>query len=165
MIPKRLQAYLQKQEIAAEAVSHRTVYTAYDLAQTTGLKLEQIAKTVLLSVQPGYGEEKAKYVLAVVPASHDLVIDKIKRLLKVKKVSFAKEVVMSKLFKVKPGAMVPFGAMHKNIPVIVDSNLAKMKKILVRSGSFTDSLFVRAKDVIAASEAVVGAMTKKAKRH
>src|SRR5690242_5508459 len=103
MIPKNVQKHLDKLEVKADAVAHKTVYTAYDLAQTTGLKLESIAKNLLVKVEPYYGAAKSKFVIVVVPASHQLDFKKLAKTLKVKKVSIPKEAVMKQLYKVKPG--------------------------------------------------------------
>lgn len=161
MIPKKLQTYLNKTAIAAEAVAHRTVYTAYDLAQTTGIKLEHIAKTILVKVEPPHGETKTKHIIAVLPASHQLDLKKLKVILKAKKLSIADERVMSKLFKIKAGAITPFAAMHGNTPVFVDQALLKAKRIMARSGSFTDSLFIKPKDFIKVSGGVLTSFAKK----
>lgn len=161
MIPKKLQTYLNKTATAAEAVTHRTVYTAYDLAQTTGIKLEHIAKTILVKIEPPYGGTGAKHIIAVLPASHQLDLKKLKEILRAKKISIADERVMSKLFKIKAGAITPFSAMHGNAPVFIDRALFKAKKIMARSGSFTDSLFVRPKDFIRVSGGSLASFAKK----
>jgi len=164
MIPKKIQNYLQKIEVETESIVHKTVYTAYDLAKTTGLKLEQISKTILLKVEPPYGENKNKYIMAVLPASHQLNLVKLKKILKIKKLSIINESVMSKVFKVKEGAITAFGPIHDNIPVFIDSALIKAKKIVARSGSFTDSLLLKTKDFIKASNGKIVAFANKAKR-
>ena len=162
MIPKKLQKYLEKIEVRPDAIVHRTVYTAYDLAKTTKVKLDSIAKTMLIKVEPVI-EKKHKYVIAVLPASHGVDFKKLAKVLKVKKVSLAAENVMSKLYKIKPGALTAFGPHHKGTLVIIDKALLKSKKIIARSGSFTDSLIMSAKDFSKASAGAVGSFAKKLK--
>lgn len=164
MIPKQIQKYLDKVEVEAEAIAHRTVFTAYDLAQTTGIKLEGIAKTILVKVEPFYGENKSKYVIAVLPASHQLDFAKLKKILKVKKVSIPKEGVMTKLYKVKAGALTAFGPVHRNTPVVIDKALMKSKKIVARSGSFTESLLMKGKDLLKATEGELAVFASKTKK-
>ncbi len=164
MIPKAVQKYLDKLGIMPEAVAHRTVFTAYDLAQTTGSKLEGIAKTILVKVEPHFGEKKSKYVIAVLPASHQMDFSKLKKFLKVKKVSIPKEEIMSKVYKVKVGALTAFGPIHKDTPVIIDKALLKSKKIMARSGSFTESLFMKGKDFLKATEGELAVFAKKVKK-
>jgi prolyl-tRNA editing enzyme YbaK/EbsC (Cys-tRNA(Pro) deacylase) len=164
MIPKALQKYLDKLELKPAALSHRTVYTAYDLAKTTKLKLQDIAKSMLIKVEPPFGDKKHKYLIAVVPASHQMDFKKLAKVLKVKKVSMAAESVMAKLYKVKPGAMTPFGPFHKKTPVIIDKALLKSKKIIARGGSFTESLVMSGKEFLKSTEGVVASFAQKAKK-
>lgn len=164
MIPKPLQNYLKKIGVNAEAVAHKTVFTAYDLAQTTKFKLQDIAKTILVKVEPFYGEKKSKYVIAVLPASHQIDFAKLKKILHVKKVAIPKEQAMVKIYHIKAGALTPFGAIHKSTPVVIDRALLKSKKILVKSGSFTESLLIKGKDFIKATSGALAVFAKKAKK-
>jgi prolyl-tRNA editing enzyme YbaK/EbsC (Cys-tRNA(Pro) deacylase) len=161
MIPKKLQAYLAKIGVPAEGVVHRKVFTAYDLAKTTGAKLETIAKTILVKVEPPYGEGKSKHVILALPASHRLNLASLKKALRAKKVSIANEKMMTKLFSLKAGALTPFGAIHKRTPVIVDKALLKVKRVMARSGSFTDSIFLKPKDFLVASSGIIAQFSKK----
>lgn len=164
MIPKPIQKHLENMEVDAEAIVHRTVYTAYDLAQTTGANIESIAKTLLLKVEPYVGVNKSKYVIAVLPASHNLDLKKLQKALKVKKLSIPKEQVMTKLYKVKAGALTAFGPVHGDTPVVIDKALMKSKKIIARSGSFTESLLMKAKDFAKATGGELAAFAVKVKR-
>lgn len=161
MVPKKLQTYLAKLGVAAEAVAHKTVYTAYDLAATTGVKLEAIAKTVLVKVEPPYGETQSRHVIVTLPASHRLDLTALKRVLRVKKVMIPDERVMAKLFRMKAGALTPFGELHKRTPVILDRAILKARKVLARSGSFTDSVFLKPKDFLRATKGSLASFTKK----
>jgi len=139
-IPKKLKDYLNKNKIKHEILEHKTVYTVYDKAQTLKKKLGEIAKTLALKADK-------MYILVVVPASHRVDLAKLKKLLKVKKLEMVKETVLSKIFKVKPGTQVPFGNFHK-IPVYIDRALLKSKVIIVSAGSYTESLKMKAKDLL-----------------
>ncbi len=57
----------------------------------------------------------------------------------------AKENEMKTKFKVKPGAITPFGTIHK-VEVIVDKTLLKLKDVVLGGGSFTDSIRMKIKD-------------------
>lgn len=144
-IPQKVKNYLDKNKVKYEVLAHKCVYTAYDLANTTKKKLSEIAKTLVVKAD-------AKYILVVMPAHYRLDLGKLKKVLKAKKVEIAKENVMKKIFKVKPGAMTPFGALHKT-EVVVDKALAKSKEALFSAGSFTDSLRMKVKDYINLEEA------------
>lgn len=140
-IPKKVLNYLEKAKAKFEVLEHRTVYTAYDLAQTTKSKLQEIAKTLLVKVDKDY-------YLVVLPAHYKLDLAKVKKMLKGKKVTIAKEGEMKKKFKVKPGAITPFGGVHK-VGVIVDKSLLKVKDALFGAGSYTESVRMKVKDFIA----------------
>ncbi|MDP2684136.1 MAG: YbaK/EbsC family protein [bacterium] len=139
-IPKKLLNHLEKAKAKFDILEHRTVYTAYDLAQTTKSKLQEIAKTVLIKADKNY-------YLVVIPAHYKLDFAKIKKLLKVKKVQIAKENEMKTKFKVKPGAITPFGTIHK-AEVIIDNTLLKAKEAIFGSGSFTESIRMKIKDFL-----------------
>lgn len=163
-LPKKFQSFLEKSKISVKPVAHKTVYTAYDLAQTLKIKLNQIAKTVVLKVEPPVEQDgkKHKHILAILGAHQNLDLGKLKKILKVKKLDLDRENTMAKLFKIKPGAITPFSAFHK-VPVVIDKGLLKAKEILAGTGSFTDSVKVKAKDLVAAGGKIAGVFGKKRK--
>lgn len=42
MIPAKIKKFLEKNKIKHEVLKHRTVYTAYDMAQTLKKKLSEV---------------------------------------------------------------------------------------------------------------------------
>lgn len=135
-----------------DALTHKTVYTAYDAAQTLRKELKEIAKSLLIAT------DKA-YIIAVVPAHMRLDLGKLKQALKVKKVSIPNEKVMLKVFRVKPGTMTAFGGLH-NVEVWVDKSLLKTKHVILSAGSFTDSVRMKAKDFIELEQAKLSNFAK-----
>ncbi|MCH7492695.1 YbaK/EbsC family protein [Patescibacteria group bacterium] len=153
-IPKRILNHLDKNKIKYEIVEHRKVFTAYDLAQTLKHKLQEIAKTLLVKADK-------EYYLVVIPAHFKLDLTKLKKLLKVKKIQIAKEGEMKKKFNVKPGAITPFGTIHK-AAVVIDRTLLNAKEALFGAGSYTESIRMKVKDFIKLEEdAQVGSVGKK----
>ncbi len=147
-LPKRVEAYLAKAQKTFEHLSHKTVYTAYDLAQTLQRNLTEIGKTLLVKA------DKA-YVLVVIPASARLNLDKLKKMLKAKTVSLAPEKIMVKVLRVKAGALTAFGGLHK-LQIVVDKSLLKTKEVILQAGSFTDSIRMKVKDFIELEKAKLG---------
>ena len=139
MISKKIIAYLNKSKVKYDLVKHKKVFTAFDLSQTLKEKMHKIAKTLLVKTDK-------KYVLVVLPAHYRLDMAKVKKFLKTKKAELAPEQVMKKVFKVVPGAMTPFGSLHK-VEVILDNALIKAKDVLISAGSFTESMRLKAKDL------------------
>ncbi|MFH2136664.1 MAG: YbaK/EbsC family protein [Patescibacteria group bacterium] len=152
-IPKKLLSYLDKTKIGYKIVRHKTVYTAYDAAQTLGVKLGEIAKTLLIKADKNY-------LLAVLPASHKLDFGKLKKLVKAKKIEIAKEGMMKKMFKIKPGALSPFGQIYK-VPVYVDKGILRAKKIIAGAGTFEESVAMTAKNFLKATGGILGIFGKK----
>jgi prolyl-tRNA editing enzyme YbaK/EbsC (Cys-tRNA(Pro) deacylase) len=160
-VSKKLLKHLDQGGIAYEVVPHKKVYTAYDLAQTLGEKLDGVAKTLLVKVQLPKVEKRGEYFVVVVPASYRANFQKIKKLLKAKKVEIASEKAMDKL-GLKPGAITPFAPFH-GLEVLLDKALLKTKDVLVRAGSYTESLRVKVKDLHSQEGVTLGQFGDKTK--
>lgn len=144
-IPKKVKIYLDKHGAEYEEIAHRTVYTAFDAAQTLKKDLKDIAKNLLVQADK-------TFALVVVPADKKVDLKKLKIALGVKKVSLPSEKVMVKVLKIKPGAISSFGKLHK-MEVLVDKAMVKTKKAIFSTGSFSDSVFMKVKDFIQMEEA------------
>ncbi|HPY99823.1 MAG TPA: YbaK/EbsC family protein [bacterium] len=86
-IPIKVKKYLDKQDIDYQEIVHKTVYTAFDAAQTLKKELNQIAKNLLVQVDK-------TYVLVVVPADKKINLVKVKRAFGAKKISIPNEKLM-----------------------------------------------------------------------
>ena len=144
-IPKKVKSYLDKQGIDYEAITHKTVYTAYDAAQTLKKELKEIAKNLLIKADN-------TYALVIVPADKKLDLNKIKKALSAKNVSLPKEKVMIRILKIKPGAISSFGKLHK-LETLIDKAMLRTQKAIFSTGSLTDSVFLKVKDFIQMEEA------------
>jgi len=160
-VAKPLLKYLDKAEIKYEIVPHKKVYTAYDLAQTLGEKLDGIAKTLLVKVELPKIDKRGKHVILVIPASYRANFNKIKKSLKAKKVSMAVEKTLKKL-DLNPGAITPFGGYHK-LEILMDKALLKTKSVLVSAGAHTEALRVKVSDLHEKENATLGQFGDKAK--
>ena len=150
-LPRPLAQYLQKHKISHLAIPHRTVFTAYDLAQTLREKLDTIGKTLLVKAN-------SDHILVVIPGHRRLDLGKLKKLLGAAKVVIAQEKEMVSKLKVKAGALTPFGGFHK-LRVIIDTPLSKATSLVLGSGSFTDSIRMRARDFLRMESPTVGAVS------
>lgn len=144
-IPKKVKDYLDKNKIDYEAIAHKTVYTAYDAAQTLKKELKEIAKNLLIQADK-------TFVLVVVSADKKIDFGKLKKALGVKKVSLPNEKLMIRVLKIKPGAISSFGKLHQ-LETIMDKALVQTQKAVFSAGSFTDSVLMRVKDFIRLEEA------------
>ena len=144
-IPKKVKSYLDKKGIDYEEIAHKTVYTAYDAAQTLKKELKEIAKNLLIQADN-------TYALVIVPADKKLDLNKIKKALGAKNVSIPKEKVMLRVLKIKPGAISSFGKLHK-LETLIDRAMLNTKKAIFSTGSLTDSVFLKVKDFVQIEEA------------
>lgn len=158
---KKIIKYLEKQGVKFERIPHKKVYTAYDLAQTAGAKLDEIAKTLLVKVDLPEVKKKGSYYVVVVPASYHLDLQKVKKALKATKVELAPEKVFKKL-GIEPGAVSPFGS-TRDFGVLVDKTVLKAKHAIVGAESFVESLKLKAQDLVDMEEATVAVVGKKNK--
>lgn len=162
-IPKSVLNYLEKNKIKYEVVEHRTVYTAWDSAQTQHIKPDQVVKTLVMKYDGGH-------CLALLPANKNLDAAKFKKVLNswlkknkakpAKKVAFDKEAWMKKTIVGKVGATPPFGTLIK-MPVFIDSLVAKLPKVLINSGEYNFSLKINTKDLVKLEEPIKGSFSKK----
>lgn len=162
-IPKKLLTHLKKNKVKFEIVPHKTVYTAYDLAATLGEKLDKVAKTLLLKVQfPKVTKKKPGYYVIALPANLQADFARIKKELGALKVELAPERVMKKL-GIEPGTIPPIASFHK-VELLLDRSLSRVKEILARAGSLTESVRVNMKDLHKLEKPLVGLFGKKPKR-
>ena len=144
-IPPKVKKYLDDKGIDYEELAHKTVFTAYDAAQTLKKELKEIAKTILI-------EADKTHVLVVLPADKKIDMAKLKKALGAKSVKIPDEKVMIKVLKIKPGTLSSFGKLH-NLELLVDKAMLGTKKVVVSTGSFTDSVFMKIKDLVEIEEA------------
>jgi prolyl-tRNA editing enzyme YbaK/EbsC (Cys-tRNA(Pro) deacylase) len=162
-VPKHVITHLKNNKIAFEVVPHKTVYTAYDLAQTLGEELRNIAKTLLVKVElPKVSKGGKHYYVVAVPASYRVDLKGVKKYLKAVKAELASEKEMIKLGMVA-GAGTPFVSMYKDVGLLMDNSLARMGHGLVRAESLTESLRMKLKDLIKSEGALVAKVGSKVK--
>jgi len=144
-MPTKVKKYLDDHKMDYEAIVHKTVYTAYDAAQTLKKELKEVAKNLLIQADK-------TFVLVIVSADKKVDLKKLKKALNAKKVRIPGEDVMVRVLKIKPGAVSSFGKLHQ-LETIVDKTLLQTKKVLLSTGSFTDSVLMKVKDFVQLEEA------------
>ncbi|MFA7662677.1 MAG: YbaK/EbsC family protein [Patescibacteria group bacterium] len=153
VISPKLLKILDEAKVDYEIIKHKVVFTAFDLAQTLGAKIKEITKTLVIKADKNY-------VLAILPADANLDIAKFKKLLKSKDLKIVGEDEMVKVFKIKPGAVHPFGSVLQKTIVYVDSKVAKLKEAFFQPGSYTESIKMKVKDFIELEKPVKGDFSK-----
>ena len=160
MISKKITNYLAALKIKAKPIVHKTVYTAYDAAQTLKMKLGEIMKSLMIKVD-------RDYYLVSVPADKNVDFKLLAKAIKMmggtaKKISIPSEKELTKVFKLKPGALTGFGSMHK-VKSVIDKDLKKVKQAIVSGGSVTQSLKMKINDYINMEKPMVAPIGKKRK--
>src|SRR3989344_5973548 len=160
MVNKKVTQYLRKAKVPFEVVTHKTVYTAYDAAKTLKMKLSEIMKSLMIKVD-------RDYYLVSVPADKNVDFKLLAKAIKLmggtaKKISIPHEKELTKVFKLKPGALTGFGSMHK-VKMVIDKDLKKVKEAIVSGGSVTQSLRMKINDYINMEKPLVAPIGKKRK--
>jgi len=132
-IPKKIIQFFDKAKVKYDVIRHRTVYTAYDKAQTLKVSQRIIGKTLVLRVDN-------RVALVLIPANKNLDKGKFKKIAKVKQMDFVNEVWMKKNLKgTKIGAIPPFGNLWR-LPTFIEKSLLKEPRIIVNGGDYNWSI-------------------------
>lgn len=121
-----LEKYLQKQGVDYDIMAHPRSYTSMDTAQVSHVPGDHLAKSVLLRDAQGY-------LVAVVPATHRLDLDRLGRLLD-RPVQLATETEVGALFgDCEFGAIPPCGTAY-GLETVVDDALIRQREIWFEAG-------------------------------
>jgi len=142
-IPQKVIKFLDASKIKYDPIEHRTVFTAYDKAQTLKVPQKIIGKTLVVKFNKSFG-------LALIPANKNLDKGKLKsafakakackKVKPLKRVDLVKEAWIKKNLKgVKIGAIPPFGTLWK-FPTFVDRSLMNQSEIVVNGGDWNWSI-------------------------
>jgi Ala-tRNA(Pro) deacylase len=143
-------AYLSERGIDFEVVEHPLTNTAEAEARASGVPADHVAKTVALV-------DGERFMLAVVPASHRLELDKARRALGASgSLRLATETEISRHagpFEV--GAVPPLGPLLDAVE-IVDGRLLEHDAILLSGGDHTHGVLVDPNDLMEVAQPRVG---------
>lgn len=135
--------------VAYRVVEHPTTMSAAAEADAAHWPAERVAKTVVLQHETGY-------VLAIVPASERLDLDKVRRLLSSgKSLRLATEDEIARDFPtLHVGAVPPLGPMLPMAEVI-DQRLLEEQQILCAGGDHEHSIVLDPRDLVRLTAATV----------
>ena len=133
LISQKAIKFLEEARVKYELIKHRVVYTAYDKAATLKVPQKIVGKTLLMKLDKDL-------VLVLIPANKNLDKNKLRKVVKAKKVDFVSERIMkNKLKGVKVGAIPPFGILWK-LSVFADRGFMKNPKIIISAGYYNMSI-------------------------
>ncbi len=128
---QKLKEFLDTNRVKYTSVTHSPAYTAQELAAMAHVPGREWAKTVVVKLD-------GKMALAVIPASHRVIFDLLKKTSGAKKVELASESEFSAMFPgCEVGAMPPFGNLY-GMDVYMSDVLAADAEIAFNAGTFTE---------------------------
>lgn len=120
--------FLDNSSAKYEVTQHRPTFTAQQMAAEEHVPGMAVAKPVVIQAD-------GEYYMCVLPASCKIDLDKLKKLLKAKKLALATEDQMAKLFTdCELGAEPPFGHLY-GLRTIMDETLQADKYIVFQAGT------------------------------
>ena len=137
---ERVEHYLTERDIPYTHSEHRLAFTAEDVARTEFVKPTIVAKPVVV-VADGV------FALAVLDANSVIDLAQLRRLLGVNHLRLATEEEMQNLFRdCEIGAMPPLGNLY-NVPVYVETELARQETIVFAVGTHRDTVHMKFEDL------------------
>ena len=136
---KKLKDFLDKNNIQYVTCIHSTAYTSQQIAASAHIPGKDLAKTVMVKLDE-------KMVMAVLPASYRVDLEKLKKVAGAQKAALASEEEFKDMFPdCEVGAMPPFGNLY-NMPVYVAKSLAEDDEIAFNAGSHRELIKLDYKD-------------------
>ena len=136
---RKLKEFLESHKIKYVTISHSQAFTAQEIAATSHIPGKQLAKTVMVKID-------GTMAMAVLPASHRVDFDQLKKTTGAKRVELATEQEFKDLFpECEIGAMPPFGNLY-GMQVFVAESLAEAADIAFNAGSHTELIKMSYKD-------------------
>ena len=131
MPAQKLKEFLDSHNVEYITINHSPAYTAQRIAELTHIPGKELAKTVVVKLD-------GEFAMTVVPASHRVDLDYLKRGVEADAVEVASEAEFKDLFPdCEVGAMPPFGNLY-DMDVYVAEKLAEDEEIAFNSGSHTE---------------------------
>ena len=136
---QKLRNFLDEQGVRYVLIVHSPAYTAQEIAASAHIPGKKLAKTVMAKVD-------GKMSMFVLPATHNLDLEKCKTEMKAKEIELATEEEFKYLFpECEIGAMPPFGNLY-GLPVYACKELAENDEIAFNAGSHRELIKLPYKD-------------------
>ncbi len=129
---------LQSHGVPFETIEHEPVFTSDQAATVRGITADAGAKSLLLNAD-------GSFVLCILPGSSKLDTKRVKKLLNVKDLRFAKPEEVLTVMGCEVGACYPFGNLL-GVTTFVDPSLSKHEIISFSTGVHTKSIKIKWSD-------------------
>jgi len=128
---KKLKTYLDDHNVRYVTINHSKAYTSQEIAASAHIPGKELAKTVMIQVD-------GKMAMAVLPASHQIDFDNLRKIMGTEKVTLVGESEFRDRFPdCESGAMPPFGNLY-GMEVFADESLSRDDEIAFNAGSHTE---------------------------
>jgi len=148
-------AFLEERKCRFQRMPHQPTYSAQRLAHELHVSGREVAKTVLLRANGGH-----QFVVAVLPASKTINLDKASKMLGKGKVQLATEIEISAHCPdCAFGVLPPFGSRY-GMKTIVDSSLADDEEIVFEGNTHDEAVRMRFDDFVQLEDPLVAAFAE-----
>jgi Ala-tRNA(Pro) deacylase len=155
MALSRLKDFLDAHRIQYVSITHSLAYTAQGVAALAHIPGKDVAKTVVVKLD-------GVMAMAVLPATHHLDTQLLKRATGTQLVAIASEAEFSDKFPdCEAGAMPPFGNLY-DMKVFVDEALSQEKQIVFNAGSHRELVQMSWTDYELLVQPVITRLTRRA---
>lgn len=135
----RLDEVLLNHRVPFQRLHHQPAFAANRVAQTLHVPGREMVKTVVLRTSDGY-------MLAVMPATHRLNMERLRKELEENDIDLASEAEMDRLFPdCERGAVPPFGSLY-NLPTWVDQSLLEDEEIVFEAQNHEEAFRMSYRD-------------------
>ena len=139
-IARRLRWYLDAKAVSYEVVPHPHSSSSLETARQVHVSADRLAKPVLL-------EDERGYVMAIVPASHRIDLERLNRQLH-RELELAREREIADLFHdCERGAMPALGSPYR-VPTVYDDALSAAPEVYFEAGDHEDVVHLRGGDFL-----------------
>ncbi|HET6602616.1 MAG TPA: YbaK/EbsC family protein [Xanthomonadaceae bacterium] len=139
MTMRRLEEYLEQQNVPFRTIPHATAYTAQETAALAHIPGHEVAKTVMVKID-------GELAMAVVPANRAVDLDRLREVTGAEQVELAGEREFKDRFPdCEPGAMPPFGNLF-GMDVIASEDLAEDEEIAFNAGNHRELMQMSYRD-------------------
>ena len=131
-IPAHISQFLTSQHIPYQSYTHSRAYTAQGIAQAQHLSGKRLAKVVMVVANDN------DMIMAVLPASHRVDLQRLSQVLKTNRIRLATEEEFKDVFpECELGAMPPLGNLY-HLDVWMDETLRSLPTIAFNAGTHAE---------------------------
>jgi Ala-tRNA(Pro) deacylase len=139
MAARKLKAFLDREGVSYDVISHACTYTAPETAASSHVSGRNFAKTVIVVTRD-------EMEMVVLPANRKIVLSDLQDLLADRNLRLATETEFIERFPdCEPGAMPPFGNLY-DLPVYVAQCLAEEPAIAFNAGTHRETIKMSFRD-------------------